>query len=104
MRACEFSVLLFRYIERLFERGELAAQRRDLLIEDFHLRQRAGGEPLLQVELAAQRSDFALCIGRSAADAFVKTPIAVALAFGCGQAGAQRGELLLEAQLAGLLQ
>ncbi len=39
-------------IERLLERGELAAQRGDLLVEDFDLRQRLGGELLLAFELA----------------------------------------------------
>ena len=37
----QFLVLLLGRIERLFERGELAAQRRDLLVEHLDLRQRA---------------------------------------------------------------
>ena len=47
-------VLLLRDFERLLERAELAAQRRDLLVEHFDLGQRAERNLLLGVELAGQ--------------------------------------------------
>ena len=46
--------------ERLFERRDLPAQRADLLIEDFDLRDRARGRLLLDVELAIELADFGL--------------------------------------------
>ena len=67
MRVCE-SVLLGGDFQRLFERGELAAQRGDLLIEHFDLRQGAGDEPLLDVELGIELGDLALRIGGAGAD------------------------------------
>ena len=45
-------IFLFGGIERLFKRGELAAQRSDLLVENFDLSQRARGEFFLAFELA----------------------------------------------------
>ncbi len=94
-----FLVPLFACIERFFEGGELASQRRDLLVEHLDLRQRAGAEPPLRVELTAELGSLAL----SAAGALDKALVAVALALGRRQARAQHGELLLEAQFAGLL-
>ena len=46
--------------ERVFERGDLAAQRADLLIEDFDLRHRARGRFLLDVELRGELADLGL--------------------------------------------
>ena len=71
------------FVERpaRFERGELAAQRRDLLVEHLDLGQRPRGEPLLRVELPAELGGLALRVGRAAADALVKAFVAVALAF-----------------------
>src|SRR5262249_28977853 len=89
--------------EGLFERGELASQRGDLLVEYLDLRQRPGAEPPLRVELPAELGRLALGVG-AASDAVVKALITVALAFRRRQARAQHVELLLEAELAGLLQ
>src|SRR5262245_4782801 len=102
--ALRLLVLLLAGVERRFERGELAPQRRDLLIEHFDLRQRPRGEPLLRVELPAELGGLALRVGRAAADALVKALVAVALALARRQARSQRVELLLEAERAGLLQ
>ena len=46
-----------------FERGELAAQRRDLLVEDLDLGQRPGAHAFLAVERAGERGDPALRLG-----------------------------------------
>ncbi len=102
--ALRFLVLLLGGIERLFERRELAAQRRDLLVEHLDLCQRACGKSLLGIDLAGELGDLALRIGCAAAEAFVEPLEAVAFAFGPGEARAHLGELLLEAELAGLLQ
>ena len=61
---------------------ELAAQRRDLLVEHLDLRQRARGQLLLGIELAVELGGLALRVGGAAADAFVEALEAVALAFG----------------------
>ena len=42
MRDCDSWSRLLGDLERLFERAELAPQRRDLLVEHLDLRQRAG--------------------------------------------------------------
>ena len=55
-------------------RGELAAQRRDLLVEHLDLRQRAGGDLLLAFELAGQFGDLALRRGGAGAGAFGERP------------------------------
>ena len=91
-------------VQRRFERGELAAQRRDLLIEHLDLGQRPRGEPLLRVELPPELGGLALRVGRATANALVKALVAVALALAGRQARAQRVELFLEAERAGLLQ
>ena len=95
-----FLVSLLAGVERFLQRGELASQRRDLLVEHLNLRQRARADPLLRVELAAE---LGLPLG-GAADAVVEALVAVALALGRRQARLQHRELLLEAELAGLLQ
>ena len=41
MRGLALLVALLGGVQRLFERGELAAQRRDLLVEQLDLRERA---------------------------------------------------------------
>src|SRR3954469_8595183 len=97
-------VLLLGRVERLLERRKLAPQGGDLLVEHLDLRQRARGEPFLRIELTAERVGLALRVGGAAADAFIETFVAVALAFGAGQARSQRGQLFLEDHLAGLLQ
>ncbi len=43
MRACDSLSFVSEASERLFERGKLAAQRGDLLVEQFDLRQRPRG-------------------------------------------------------------
>ena len=84
---------------------ELAAQRGDLLVEQLDLRQRAGGQRSSARRAAPVKlADLALRRGGAAADALVQPLQAVALAFGAGEAGAQLRELLLEIELAGLLQ
>ena len=86
MRVCASLSFFSDRVERLFERRELAAQRGDLLVEHLDLRQRAGGDPLFGVELAGELGDLALRVGGAAADAVVEALVAVALAFGAGQA------------------
>ena len=90
-------VLPLRRVERAFERRELAAQRRDLLVEHFDLRQRARGHLLLGVELRGQLGRLGLRVAGAAADAFVEAAEAVALAFGGREARAQLRKLLFEA-------
>ena len=51
MRACASLSLLLGDVERRFERGELAAQRGDLLVEQLDLGQRARRHALLGFEL-----------------------------------------------------
>src|SRR5262249_62017575 len=68
--------------------------------EHLDLSQRARADPLLRVELAAERG---LPLG-VAADAVVEALVAVTLALGRRQARPQHRELLLEAEIAGLLQ
>ena len=68
------------------------------------MRQRAGGEPLLGFDLAGELGSLALRFGCAAAGAFKEALEAVALAFGPSEARAHLGELLLQAELAGLLQ
>ena len=46
----------FRGVERLLQRGELAAQRRDLLVQKLDLRQRPRRRLLLALELAERRA------------------------------------------------
>ncbi len=104
MRDLRVLVALLGDLERLFERAELAAQRRDLLVEHLDLRQRAQRHLLLGVELAGELGDLALRGRGAAAEAVVEALVAVALAFGGGEAGAQLRDLLFERQLAGLLQ
>src|SRR5205085_2528895 len=70
-----FLVSLLAGVERFLQRGELASQRRDLLVEHLNLRQRARADPLLRVELAAE---LGLPLG-GAADAVVEALVAVAL-------------------------
>ena len=101
MLALRFLVLLLGGVERLFDRGELAAQRRDLLVEHFDLRQRARGDLLLAFELAGELGDLALRGGGAGAGALGSALEAVALAFGGGQRRAQLRELVLEIGLAG---
>src|SRR5262249_58547818 len=85
------------------ERGELGPKGGDLVVEYLALGKRPGAEPPLRVELAAELGRLALGVG-AASDAVVKALITVALAFRRRQARPQHIELLLEAQLAGLLQ
>ena len=47
-------VLLLGDIERLLDGGELAAQRRDLLVEHLDLGERVGGNLLLPLDLAGE--------------------------------------------------
>ena len=54
MRACDSLSLLSEASSAALERGKLAAQRGDLLVEQLDLRQRARGEALLRVELRRQ--------------------------------------------------
>ena len=97
-------VLLLGRIECLLEGGELAAQRGNLLVENLHLRQRAGAELFLRIELTAELSNLALSARRPAADALIEAAIAVAIAFRRGEARANLRELLLETELAGFFQ
>src|SRR5262249_29886613 len=50
-------VALFRGVESLLERRQLAAQRRNLLIEDFDLGERPRTDVLLGVDSAGERAD-----------------------------------------------
>ena len=95
-----FFVALFAGIERFFEGGELASQRRDLLVEHLDLRQRAGAEPSLRVELPAELGSLAL----SAAGTLEKTLIAIAFALRPRQTRAHQRELLLEVEFARLFE
>ena len=104
MRDLRFLVALLGDFERLLERAELAAQRRDLLVEHLDLRQRAQRDALLGVELGRQLGDLALRGRGAAAQSFVESPVAVALAFARGEAGAQLRDLLFERELAGLFE
>ena len=97
-------VLFLRDVQRLFQRAELAAQRRDLLVEHFDLGERAERDLLLGVELAGQVVRLVLRGGVAAAQALVKPLVAVALGFGGGEAGAQLRDLLLQRHLAGLFE
>jgi hypothetical protein len=98
--ALRFLISLLAGVEGLLQRGELAPERRDLLVEHLDLRQRTRSDPPLCVELAAE---LGLALG-VAADAVIEALVAVTLALGRRQARSQHRELLLETELAGLLQ
>ena len=74
MRDCDSRSRLLGHFERLFERAELAAQRRDLLVEHLDLGERAQRNLLLGVELAGQLVDPALRGGAAAARARRRGP------------------------------
>ena len=62
-----FLVFLFGGVERLLDRGELPAQRGNLLVEHFDLCQSARGDLLFALELAGKLRRLALrCRGTSA--------------------------------------
>ena len=88
----------------LFERGDLAAQRADLLIENFDLRDGARGRRLLEIDLRTEPADFGLAGVVARLRAFGGAAHPVALAFDGGERGAQLRDLGLEAGLAGPLQ
>src|SRR5262249_52054177 len=93
-------VLAFGRFERGFQCGKLAAQRRDLLIEQFDLRERAAREALFGFERGRE------FVGLAGADVevLVRAFEAVALSLGRREARAQRSERILEIALAELFQ
>src|SRR6266849_4491330 len=104
-------VALFRRVEGLLDRRQLAAQRRDLLIEDFDLGQRPRTDAFLGVESAGERVDPVL---RFRDDALYRVRIgagalggrleAVAFALDTGKVRTQPSDLLLHVDFAGLFQ
>ena len=90
-------------VERALDRGKLAAQRGDLLVEDFDLRQRLGGNLLLAVELAGQFGDLALRRGGARAGALGETFIFVAVALRGRERRLQLRELVGQIGLARFL-
>ena len=103
MCSWRFFFLFLGGAERVLERGDLPAQRADLLIEDFDLRHRARGRRLLMSIWVLSPLTLAL-----PAPAFWRLgggpAQAVAFALGRRQRGAQLRDLLLETDLAGPLQ
>jgi len=97
-------VLLLGGVERHLDGGQLAAQRRDLLVEDLDLRQRPGGDFLLAFELAGEFGDLALRRGGARAGALGQALEFVAIARGGSERGLQLRELVFQIGLAGLLQ
>ena len=93
-----------------FERPELPAQRHDLLIENLDLGERAGVHALLAVERARELVELALGLAElplhdgGARSAFGGGAQAVALVLGARQARPQARDLVLEIDLAGLLE
>src|SRR5258707_11398653 len=104
-------VAFFRRVERLLDRRQLAAQRRDLLIEDFDLGQRPRTDVFLGVESTSERADpvlrfcddalYRVRIGAGAFDARLE---AVAFALDAREVRTQAGDLLLHVDFAGLFQ
>src|SRR5262249_56991290 len=97
-------VTLLAGIERGFERGKLAPQRRDLLIQQPDLGERPGRDPLLGFDLAVERGNLTLRRAGAAVQALVQALDAVTLAFGAHEARTQLRDGVLQARLAGLLQ
>ena len=64
-----FLVFLFGGVERLLDCGELPAQRGNLLVEHFNLRQRARRDLLFALKLAGKLRRLALRGGRTGARA-----------------------------------
>src|SRR6185312_15805247 len=91
-------------IERAFERGDLAAQRADLLIENLDLRNGARGRRLLDVDLRIKLANFGLAGILARLRAFGGAAHPVALAFDGGERGAQLRDLGLQTGFAGPLQ
>ena len=102
MRLWESLSFFSASVERLLQRGELPAQRRDLLVEHFDLRQRARGDFLFALELAGELGHLALSGRSTGTRAFGRALQAVALAFGGGERRTQLRELVLEIGLARL--
>jgi hypothetical protein len=96
--------LLLGDVERALERGDLAAQRADLLIENLDLRDGARGRRLLEIDLRTEPADFGLAGVVARLRALGGTAYPVALAFDGGERGAQLRDLGLEARFAGPLQ
>src|SRR5712671_7325155 len=102
-------VAFFRRVEGRLERRQLAAQRRDLLIEDFDLGERPRTDAFLGVESAGERADpvlrfrddalYRVRVGAGARDGRLE---AVAFALDAREARTQPGDLLLHVDFAGL--
>ena len=96
MRPCDSLSRFSRGVKRLFQRGELAAQRADLLVQHLDLRQRARRDRLLGIQRLVELVGAALRVAAGAGEAVIEPLDAVALAFGRGEAGAQLRNLVVE--------
>src|SRR4029077_6670729 len=99
-----FLVAFLGRVERLFERGELTAQRADLLIQDLDLCQRARRYLLFGVQRLVEFAGATRGVVAGSRKAFVKALDAVALGFGRSQTCPHLRERVLQVDLAELLQ
>ena len=102
--ASESRVAWFRHRRGIRERRDLPAQRGDLLVEQFDLGQRLGGDLLFLVERGAQPGDGAARADALAVLAFEERREMGVLAFSRGEIVGQRRERRLELGLGGLLE
>ena len=95
-----FLVALLRRFERFFECGELAAQRRDLLVQYLDLRQRARRDHLFGIQRLVQFGGAAGGVVAGAGQAFIEALDAIAFGLRGGEPGAQLRDRIFEIDLA----
>jgi hypothetical protein len=101
MRACDSLVAPLGGLQRLFERGELAAHRGDLLVEDIDLRERALATAASRRRAAAAPRGRLAGGRRQAGAARIDQPLQAALVLlGRVERGGERGESRLHVGLA----
>ncbi|MHC2783862.1 hypothetical protein ACVMBZ_003076 [Bradyrhizobium liaoningense] len=91
-------------IQRLFQGRQLPAQRADLLVQHLDLCQGPRRDGLLRVQRLAEFGGLALRVVAGGSKAVIETLDAVALGLGRGEARLQLRDLVVEAELAELLQ
>ena len=109
IRPSGFPVLFLRSLKRLFQRRQLIAQCRDLLIEHLHLGQSPRADGFLSVERSRERAEAALGVRQNGLCGIGAATLGrglqpVAFAFDTRQACPQPGDFVFQVDLVGLLQ
>ena len=102
--ALRFLVALLGGVERFFQRGKLAAQRADLLVQHLDLRQRPRRHLLFGIQRLVEFAGAAGGVVAGAGEALIEALDAVALGFRRGEPGAQLRDLVVEIELAEFFQ